>query len=99
MQQLPDDFTQQDIALYGQAILTDGLVVSDAIAGIGLLTRGLAWPAPQIWLDTTLNSGIATSWTPSASAASTSWTESAGAGSSTVTIWTNEPKGSIWGEV
>jgi hypothetical protein len=84
-----------DIATYSEAVLTRGLEVRDAIAGLGLLTNGLVWPGPQIWLATDQISGIATSWSVGASVASTSWTAASGPSSTT---WTSEPKSGLWGE-
>lgn len=96
MQQKPDDFISQDLTVYGEALSDFGLAQINAIAGIGLVTRGLVWPCPQIWFvgATTVSS----TWNASASASLTTWNQSAGAGSSTITTWSKEPKAGPWAE-
>lgn len=48
---------------YGEAIITSGLVVRDAIDGLGLVTFGLLWTGGNIWLDIQAVDGISTIWT------------------------------------
>lgn len=95
-QQKPDDIIKQDLTVYGEALSDFGFMQVSAIAGIGLVTRGLVWPCPQIWFAGATT--ISSTWNNSASATLTSWANSAGAGSSTTTTWVNEPKSSPWAE-
>ena len=87
-QQMPDDFGL-DYAVYGEALLSFGFEVRDAIDGMGIVTRGLIWHCPQIWIDQQNVAGIVSTWTNASSASSTAWTQASGAGSSTTTTWTN----------
>jgi hypothetical protein len=93
--QLPDDLSIASPSVYSESVLTQGLEVRDAIAGLGLLTRGLVWPAPQIWLGLDQISGISTSWSVGATVATTTWSNTSGPSSTT---WTDEPKSGLWGE-
>lgn len=93
MSQRPDDFIPQDLTVYGEALSDFGLAQIEAIAGIGLLTRGLVWPCPQIWFLGSTTSTI--TWNASSSSTLTTWNNSSGA---TLTTWTNEPKTTPWSE-
>lgn len=61
-------------SFYGEALLSNGLVVRHAINGIGLVTRGLVWQLYDIFIDTGAEDGITTSWSDSESAITTTWT-------------------------
>lgn len=92
-QQRPDDFTPQDLTVYGEALSDFGLAQIDAIAGIGLLTRGLVWPCPQIWFDGAPS--ITSTWNNSSGPTLSTWTASSG---TSLTAWTNEPTTTPWAE-
>lgn len=49
--QQPDDISKLDVIPFSESVLTRGLKVIDAINGVGLVTNGLVWPAPQVWFD------------------------------------------------
>lgn len=58
-------------AALGEGIVSSGLHVRHGISGDGLATRGLAWPASEIWLDVqAIVDPFSTSWENSSSLAS-----------------------------
>lgn len=73
---------------YGEAIVSRGLEVRDAINGLGLVSFGLLWQKFDIWLDTQVVAPLTTVWSAAAgSSVSTTWTAAAGA--SITTTWTS----------
>lgn len=91
---------------YGMAMLTGGLVQVVQINGVGLLTDGFIWQAPEYWFHPQSMYGVSTSWSAaagysgcvSASLISNSWTAAAGysgcaAASLITTAWTNSSLG------
>ena len=50
-----------DFHVYGEALLTNGLVVRHAVNGYGLLTDGLLWQLYDIFINT--ESSLTTTWT------------------------------------
>ncbi len=75
----PNNYT-----VYGQSVVDGGLCVQDGISGIGLLTFGLIWGSPEIWMDSQIS--ITTAWADSNSVITTSWTNS---NSIITTTWTD----------
>lgn len=76
---------QNDVSVYGEALLTDGLVVRHGINGYGLLTRGFLWQLYDIFIDVDRANQISTSWSNIASV-TTSWTNTE---TSLTTNWTD----------
>jgi hypothetical protein len=70
----------------GEAIVTAGLVVRDAVSGFGLVSFGLLWERSNIWIDVDLAGPISTAWASAESAIITSWTDS---DSALTTTWTD----------
>lgn len=69
------DLDPNKIAVYGEAIVTNGLEVRHGIDGYGLVTRGLLWQLFDIFIDTDSKDAITTSWSNSESVLSTAWTD------------------------
>lgn len=60
--------------------------------GIGIMTYGLVWPAPERWTPTNQEWGVTiTTWTQMASESAvtlTTWSQQAGEANVTLTVWT-----------
>jgi hypothetical protein len=80
---------------YGEAILSNGLEVRDAVNGYGLVSRGFLWQLYDIWLDITASAPLVTSWSNSQTSITTIWSNIAS--SSIVTAWTPTQFG-VYGE-
>ncbi len=76
---------RNNFTVYGQGVVTGGLIVQDGISGVGLVTNGLVWPASDVWFDPQLAAPIVTSWANSNASITTSWTDS---NSNITTTWT-----------
>jgi hypothetical protein len=77
---------QNDVSVYGEALLTNGLVVRHGINGYGLLTRGFLWQLYDIFIDVDRAQGLSTSWSNSESSLTTTWSNTE---TSLTTNWTD----------
>lgn len=97
---------KSSISVYGQSLLNYGVCVSDAISGVGLITKGFLWQGYEIWLWREDSDPVSTGWTAaagysgSATLVTTSWTSAAGysGGVSLVTTAWTSPSGGMNGE-
>lgn len=80
----------QNYTVYGQAVVTGGLIVQDGISGVGLVTNGFVWTGYDVWFDPQLAAPIVTSWSNSNALITTSWTDS---NSAITTTWTTSQYG------
>ena len=62
-----------DVHVYGEALLTDGLAVRHGVSGYGLLTRGFLWQLYDIFIDT--EAAVTTSWSDTETSLTTTWTD------------------------
>lgn len=85
---------QYNQCVYGEAVLTRGLGVRDAVNGYGLDSWGLIWQGPDIWLDTTAAYPLTTSWSNTETSITTTWTNTE---SVITTTWT-ECQNGLFGE-
>lgn len=77
---------QNDVTLYGESIVSNGLVVRQAINGFGLLTRGFLWQLYDIFIDVDRAANLSTSWSNTESILTTTW---ANTETSLTTNWTD----------
>jgi hypothetical protein len=75
-----------DVSVYGEALLTHGLVVRQAVNGYGLLTRGFLWQLYDIFIDVDDAQNLSTSWSNTETALTTTWANSE---TSLTTTWTD----------
>ncbi len=73
------DLTAPKNESYGEALVSRGLFVRDAVNGYGAVTfmqNGFLWQFYDIWLDTDKEDNVSTSWS-NVSTPSTTWTSPA----------------------
>ncbi len=93
----PEVYSYKDIdpyVVYGEAVVSSGLEVRQAINGAGLTTRGLIWQLYDIWIDTEYYAPLVTSWANSEASVTTTWTSSE---ANVTTTWADVQYG-VWGE-
>ena len=73
--------------VYGDPLMTKGLVNRCSLNGIGAVTRGLVWQVKDNWFDNHFYSNLSSTWVIAygASVATTSWVLASGASVATTT--------------